>query len=366
MEKFIDKIDYYPKTCLIELCYKCNLKCKHCGSSLNAPGTYREGDPLTLDQFKQFVRDLKELGCEYVILTGGEPLLSDCWEELARFSRGLGLKVSLITNGLAITEEIVRHMKSAGIQLVSLSLDGTKELHNYMRNNPHAYDQVIKAANLLKKYGLQVNFLTTVTNKNIDHLKEIEDIVYSLKGDYWQLQLGVSMGSLAEHTELVIKPESLINVEKFILEAKERGRVEISTSDTIGYFSDNELELRNNSSTDKNRIFCGCMAGCLCVALESNGNVKGCLSLQHDQFIEGNIKEKSIKEIWKDKNSFSYNRQFDSKDLSGYCRDCEYGSVCRGGCSSIAYSATGQLHNNPYCLYRLNSTLPHQLLCALR
>lgn len=43
------------------------------------------------------------------------------------------------------------------------------------------------------------------------------------------------------------------------------------------------------------------MAGCKAVAIESNGDVKGCLSLQNERFIEGNIRERSLKDIWTDK-----------------------------------------------------------------
>lgn len=352
MEKFIDKLFYYPKTCLLELCYKCNLKCRHCGSSLNASGTYRLGEQLTTGQFKQVIKDVKELGCEHLILTGGEPLLADNWEELAKFAFDLGLRVSMISNGFAISEDVVRKIKESGISLVALSLDGPKEIHNYMRNNLLAYDKVIEAAILLKAYNLQVNFLTTITTKNLDHLKEIEDIVYSLNGDFWQLQLGVPMGQLAKHSELIIKPKDVVKVANFILEAQNRGRVQITTSDSIGYFSKDELLLRNNSSTNNNRIYCGCFAGCYCVAIESNGNVKGCLSLQNDKFIEGNVKNESIKVIWNKEDNFSFTRNFDEKNLSGDCKDCQYGSICRGGCSSLAFNTTGKLHNNPYCLRR--------------
>ena len=35
-EPIVDKFKYVPESALIELCFKCNLNCKHCGSSLNA------------------------------------------------------------------------------------------------------------------------------------------------------------------------------------------------------------------------------------------------------------------------------------------------------------------------------------------
>lgn len=109
--------------------------------------------------------------------------------------------------------------------------------------------------------------------------------------------------------------------------------------------------MRNNSSTNGERVYLGCMAGCKAVAIESNGDVKGCLSLQNERFIEGNIRERSLKDIWTDKKSFNYNRNFNSESLGGYCSKCVYANICRGGCTSLAYNTSGHINNNNYCMH---------------
>ena len=53
----------------------------------------------------------------------------------------------------------------------------------------------------------------------------------------------------------------------------------------------------------------GCQAGISAVGIQSNGGVKGCLSLP-EEFIEGNIREKNLEEIWNDSSFCSYNREF--------------------------------------------------------
>ena len=68
-----------------------------------------------------------------------------------------------------------------------------------------------------------------------------------------------------------------------------------------------------------------------------------------DEFIEGNVHERSVKDIWSDKNSFKYNRRFDCSILTGHCKDCIYASVCRGGCLRAASVNGGRC--NPYCIY---------------
>lgn len=74
-EPIVDKFKYVPESALIELCFKCNLNCKHCGSSLNAYKKSRKGEPLSLTEFYSAIDDLKGLGGKRIGLVGGEPLL---------------------------------------------------------------------------------------------------------------------------------------------------------------------------------------------------------------------------------------------------------------------------------------------------
>lgn len=80
------KFKYVPESALIELCFKCNLNCKHCGSSLNAYKKSRKGEPLSLTEFYSAIDDLKGLGGKRIGLVGGEPLLYENWEEVAKYA----------------------------------------------------------------------------------------------------------------------------------------------------------------------------------------------------------------------------------------------------------------------------------------
>ncbi|UCD13833.1 MAG: SPASM domain-containing protein, partial [Thermoplasmatales archaeon] len=100
----------------------------------------------------------------------------------------------------------------------------------------------------------------------------------------------------------------------------------------------------------------GCWAGKRVLGIQSDGGVKGCLALS-DGFIEGNIRDRNIVEIWRDPKAFSYNREFKINDLGENCRSCKYGEVCKGGCSTRSDLLTGSLHNDRYCFCRIEQTL---------
>ncbi len=351
MKEIIDHIKLRPKYCVWELTFACNLRCRHCASSAGQ-GSER-GEELTLDEALRLGTDLAELGCEDVTLSGGEALLRPDWEEIAHHLHNLGLKVSLITNGLLIDPRMARRIKAAGITRVALSLDGLRETHNYIRRHPHSFERVSRAVQNIAAQGLSLNIVTHINRLNWPEMETLEDLIASWPVNVWRLQLGSPVGRMASHPELVVTPDDLPAIADFVVAAKLRGRVLVSVGDNIGYFSHHEPVLRGTEVRGDLNFWCGCSAGCLNVGIESNGNVKGCLSLQSSRFVEGNIRQEPLRTIWEKPGNFAYTRGFEMTDLHGYCRGCEFGEICRGGCTFMAFGATGSPHDNPYCLYRV-------------
>ena len=71
-----------------------------------------------------------------------------------------------------------------------------------------------------------------------------------------------------------------------------------------------------------------------------------------DRFLEGNLRQHSLAEIWTGEQAFSYNRRFNTDQLTGFCGVCRYKDICRGGCAWTAFSHTEGTLDNPYCFYR--------------
>ena len=161
----------------------------------------------------------------------------------------------------------------------------------------------------------------------------------------WQVQTATPQGRMP--MELALDKDEYYQLAKFIAEARKKYNniIRIYEADCVGYYS----VLSNDLYCKKWR---GCQAGLQIIGVESNGDIKGCLSLHGDEFIEGNIRKTPFKEIWNSKDSFKLNRRFTKDKLQGMCRDCKWGVVCRGGCSEKALSHTGNPYESPYCLYK--------------
>jgi radical SAM protein with 4Fe4S-binding SPASM domain len=349
MKEILDHIDLRPKVCVWELTAKCNMRCLHCGSNLDS--MRKRGEDMSLDECLRLCNDLSALGCKEVTLSGGEPLLSSHWEKVAWTLVTMGIRVALMSNGFLLDQDMALRIRQAGIELVGLSLDGIEPTHNHIRQHDQSFARLRGAIVHCKDAGLEVCLVTFINSMNVSELPEIEEFAASQGVDVWQLQLGIQLGRLANRSSLAIQPCDLPAVADFILAARHRHNVTIAVADSIGYYSHYERELRHTGPKGKMGFWCGCTAGCLSVGIEHNGNVLGCLSLQDDRFVEGNLREETLAEIWQRKSSFSYTRDFKAEMLCGSCKDCEFGGLCRGGCTAVAFGATGRPHDNPYCLH---------------
>jgi len=66
----------------------------------------------------------------------------------------------------------------------------------------------------------------------------------------------------------------------------------------------------------------------------------------------GNIKDKTMKEIWTDMQTSDFtNKLRDRRNLKGKCGVCEYREIC-GGCRTRAEIYTGDIFaSDPACAY---------------
>jgi radical SAM protein with 4Fe4S-binding SPASM domain len=351
VKAILDAIQPFPRICVWETTARCNLSCIHCASNLGPSST--RGPELDGERSLRLCDELAELGCEYLVLSGGEPLLRSDWDQLAARLSGNGVRVGMITNGFLVTADSVERMARAGVSVLAVSMDGLQETHDRIRQRPGSFDRAVRALELGRQAGLRIHAVTHVNRLNRGDLTGMHALFERLEVRTWLVQLSAPMGRLAAHRDLVLEPTDLPELARWLADTRERSRLYLAVGDNIGYYTELEPRLRRKREGKSLGAWCGCSAGCFTVGIEANGNVKGCLSLQSDQFVEGNLTDRSLRSVWESPTAFRYTRGFEPAMLTGHCADCEYGEVCRGGCTFMAVASTGSPGNNPYCLHRL-------------
>lgn len=335
------KKKYTPYYIALELTLKCNMRCIHCGSSA---GYIRENE-LTTDEWTQVCKEASEIGCKLVTFLGGEPFLRKDWFEIAHNIKAFGMNVSIITNGYALDEKLASQLAELKPYTVAVSIDGAKpDTHDSIRQVNGSYEKCLNSLNLLKEYNIPASVVTTIHKKNIKELPEMRNFLLNKK-IAWQIQIADTMGRFPH--DLHVNPKEFYSLGLFIASTRSRYAVDempVTGAHCIGY---NSHLLPNVTISPK---WMGCQAGVSVLGVQSDGSVKGCLSLS-DEFVAGNVKEKPLTEIWHDSNAFNYNRNFTTDTLKGDCTNCKYGKKCRGGCMGVSIAETGEPHGDPYCFY---------------
>lgn len=332
---------YCPRQAVWELTLKCNMNCMHCGSKAGK----QKDNELTLEQCMDIASQLIDMGLKFITLMGGEVFFKKGWDKIARKFVDNGVYVNIITNGNGLGKEQYEQIKNSKIKQIGVSLDGLEKTHNKIRGNPNAFQEATKTLKNLYDMGYATEAITTISSLNIDDLEEMFDLLANLNVEIWQLQLCSPMGNAKESKNFLLDPKYVPYIIDFVVKKNKQKKVYVIAADNIGYF-------RENEEKDPRSRFQGCLAGLYAVGIDSVGNVKGCLSLYDDKFIEGNLQNQSLKDIWTKDGAFSYNRNFKMDDLKGKCRGCDKGAICRGGCKQLAYFVTGNMCESLYCSYR--------------
>ena len=325
-----------------ELTLACNLRCGHCGSSA---GLARSKE-LSLREALAICDQFPALLVQEVNFTGGEPLLRADWFEIAVYLRKLDIATKVITNGLTLTPDLIKRLIDADIGSIGVSLDGLEEHHDYVRDSPGLFRQVVSGIEKLIEAELPVTVLTTVNTLNISELPLLYEYLLSLGVRRWQVQPLFPLGRVREMPHLQLTDREYLRFGAFVAQHSNHAvsnGIEILPGDSFGYFT--EYDKRSPP-------WRGCPAGLVSCGVTSDGKVKGCLSMP-DELVEGDLRKKDLWEIWFDQSSFQYTRNYSVKMLGENCKDCDEAKLCQGGCSSMSYGATETFHNDPYCFYRI-------------
>ena len=339
-----------------EITLKCNLACNHCGSRA---GDARV-DELTTAECLDLVRQLKQVGIDEVTLIGGEAYLRRDWLEIARAIVDEGMICGITTGGLSLKPEMARQIKAAGINSVSVSIDGLKETHDYLRGVPGSWDAAFRALKALTDAGVQASCNTQINRRSMPELRELYGLIKAAGIKGWQYQLTVPMGNAADNAEVLLQPYELLELFPLLAELVEQGMADgivMGSGNNIGYYGPYDQLLMTRGGASSNIYYAGCEAGTSTLGIEADGKIKGCPSLPSTPYTGANIRDMSLAEIMAYTEPLQINKQpryteESTAHMWGFCGTCEFKQFCRGGCHWTAHVFYGKRGNNPYCHHR--------------
>jgi len=335
-----------------ELTLQCNLGCVHCGSR----AAKARPQELSTAEALDLVRQMQQAGVTEVTLIGGEAYLRAAWLEIVRGIRAAGMSCTLTTGGYGISATTAEKMAEAGVQQVSVSIDGTRETHDWLRGKQGSWEACFATLQHLRQARIPISCNTQINRLSAPELPLIYADIIAAGCRAWQLAMTVPMGRAADRPEILLQPPELLHLFPLLNELAiraERDGLLFYPGNNIGYYGPYERRLRKMQGAGA--IWEGCQAGMNTLGIEANGAIKGCPSLPTSVYVGGNIRERTLKEILETpqlKINAQQSTPQGSAHLWGFCRGCEYAELCRGGCTWTSHVFFGRAGNNPYCHHR--------------
>ena len=308
----------------------CNLKCLHCYQENHTP-VQLEYDKLMiiLNQYRNLLNKINMKG--HINLTGGEPLCSKYFFDLLEeFYKDKDLySFSILTNGTLLNEENVKKIAKYDPEYVQVSLEGGKEINDYIRGEG-VYKKVAKATKLLHKNNIYNSISFTATSINYKEFPKVVRFAEKNKVDNVWSDRFIPLGTEYDKEFQMNKEQTQEYLE--IME-KERTRLRNKKSKTrVAMYR--ALQFKKTFDIPYH-----CSAGDTLLTVMENGDLVPCRRMP---IVVGNVLKEDMYELYKNN---SVLKDLQKQEIPKECKKCENSHTCRGGLKCLTYAVTGKYNN---------------------
>lgn len=185
MQAFTDRLiaRRIPYSGCFELTRRCNLRCIHCYCGDRAPTASRPARTKELSKAAvcDYLSQVADAGCLFLLLTGGEPMVRPDFPEIYRHAKDCGLLISVFTNGTSITDPIAGLFRELPPHSVEVSVYGASAAtYELVTGDPDAYRRCLEGIARLQAIGVRVRLKTMLMTGNRDEFLEIRELARSL------------------------------------------------------------------------------------------------------------------------------------------------------------------------------------------
>lgn len=173
-EKHVESVLLPPKakaplqTVWLELRRKCNMHCIHCYNSSNP---YAEtSKPMSVEQWKSIINQLKDYHPKTIVLIGGEPLLYDGLVDLIKYIKEKieNIVLVLYSNLTFLNDEIINAIKEYDVKIVTSIYADNDNIHDSITTHKGSFIRTTSNIEYLKANGIDVRANTVVMRNNQD------------------------------------------------------------------------------------------------------------------------------------------------------------------------------------------------------
>jgi radical SAM protein with 4Fe4S-binding SPASM domain len=340
--------DSPPSIAVWEITLRCDLGCRHCGSRAG----HARHDELNTAEALDLVHQLADLGLKEVTLIGGEFYLREDWDLIAGEVHRCGMLCSIVTGARQMTDERVRRAVAAGVGKMSLSIDGLERTHDAIRGASGSWNAAVSAARRISAAGIELSVNTQMNRLTMPELPGVADLLLEVGARSWMVILTAAMGRAADRPSLMLQPYHLLYLFPLLAKIKREkldpNGIGFFPGNNVGYFGPLAETLRYGA--DQGYAWGGCQAGVSSLGIEADGSLKGCPSLPSSDYVRGNVRNRSLRDI---ASELRREKTEAPVELWGFCKTCPHAARCRAGCTWTSHVLFGRAGNNPFCHSRV-------------
>jgi radical SAM protein with 4Fe4S-binding SPASM domain len=326
-----------PERLVLELTTACNLRCKTCYVAASKAGQ-RE---MTTREVERLLEETSRQGTETVAFLGGEPFLRSDLAHLVEYALGLFREVQVSTNGTLPAEEFFRRFSGTAGLTVQVSMDGPDADSNDAIRGKGIYAKASAFIDLARKHDIRTSLSGVLNRHNYNLVGKMCDFAFD-KGCFLAIFHKVHLFGRAERfPEIIPRPGELkygMNVLLNKFDRYERsGKMIVDFPHNRCFRGDRWLDAR----------FPACHFGRAFAYVTSEGDLVCCSHLQQGEFNYGNVRDRSLIEIWQESPSLERMRRLTVDDIPS-CSRCSFKYMCRGSCRADALGHSGELNGEPH------------------
>jgi radical SAM protein with 4Fe4S-binding SPASM domain len=312
-----------PMQVSIEVTRRCPLECQHCYNNLPMGDQDARSREMTTAEHFKMLDELVEMGCFWLLYTGGEIFARKDFLEIYAYAKQKGFLITLFTNGTLITEKIADYLLEWPPFAIEITLYGrTKETYEALTQIPGSYERCLRGIQLLRERGLPLKLKTVATSINKHEVVAMRIFAEEELGVEFKTDAQINPRIDCSQSPLAVRltPEEVVALDLHAPKAPGEYRA----------LAQRELGNVPDPSHDDEVYICG--GGMSSCAINARGEMSICVISQQDTFdVRGGLQQ-----IW-DRSLLSARTQKRTRVTK--CVGCRIHSLC-GMCP-----ANGEMEN---------------------
>ena len=308
----------------IEVTRRCPLECLHCYNNLPMGDLEAKGRELTKEEHFRVLDELVDMGCFWLLYTGGEIFARKDFLEIYTYAKKKGFLITLFTNGIQVNEQIADYLVEWPPFAIEITLYGrTRETYEALTAIPGSYDRCLRGIKLLKERGLPLKLKTVATSINKHEVMAMRQFAEEELGVEFKMDGQVNPRIDCSQSPLAVRltPEEVVALDM----SAPKGVSEYRR------LAKHDMENPPNLSQGNTVYFCG--GGMNSFAINAYGEMGICVISQQETF---GVREAGVRARWEQS---MLELRMRKRTRVTKCIECRIQSLC-GMCP-----ANGELEN---------------------